>query len=805
MWFYLLFVFFFIILSSATVSLSYEPRNHEVEALISIRKELNDPHGVLNNWDEDSVDPCSWAMITCSSENLVIGLGAPSQSLSGTLSGTIGNLTNLLQVLLQNNNISGNIPPELGSLQKLQTFDLSNNRFSGEIPGSFGQLNSLQYLLNNNSLSGPFPASLAKIPQLAFLDFSYNNLSGPVPKSPARTFNIVGNPLICGSSSTEVCLGSVDAAPLSFSLGSSNGEQKSKRLAIALGISLSFASLMLLTFALLWHRKKRKRLTILNISDKQEEGIISFGNLRNFTFRELQLATGNFSSKNILGTGGFGNVYKGKLGDGTLVAVKRLKDLTGSFGESQFMTELEMISLAVHRNLLRLVGYCATSNERLLVYPYMSNGSVASRLRGKPGLDWNTRKRIAIGAARGILYLHEQCDPKIIHRDVKAANVLLDDYCEAIVGDFGLAKLLDHADSHVTTAVRGTVGHIAPEYLSTGQSSEKTDVFGFGILLIELITGMRALEFGKTVSEENTSRKESEVLVDRELGNNYDRIEVGEMLHVALLSTQYLPAHRPKMSEVVRMLEGDGLAEKWAASHNHSNPTLIHFPNSFGNKSMPPPTTVSKHDGKSYDDESGNMLGTGMDDDDDEHSLDSYAMELSGPRERIVNGLLSLSVRWGMLLQCHACACCWLFVSFTRFGPSKLNPLSLKCPSLVLFFRDVMSFAEGPGGFSKFLPRGATTFIMAIHSSAYPILCASFNQDNSGFAISTKDGFKIIDSSTGRLCYERVNCTDVYELLLLQPSLSPRRLCLFNTTTSTPLPEMTFLTSILAVRLNRKR
>lgn len=122
-------------------------------------------------------------------------------------------------------------------------------------------------------------------------------------------------------------------------------------------------------------------------------------------------------------------------------------------------------------------------------------------LAAKPALDWGTRKRIALGAARGLLYLHEQCDPKIIHRDVKAANILLDDYCEAVVGDFGLAKLLDHRDSHVTTAVRGTVGHIAPEYLSTGQSSEKTDVFGFGILLLELISGLRALEFGKSASQ----------------------------------------------------------------------------------------------------------------------------------------------------------------------------------------------------------------------------------------------------------------------------------------------------------------
>lgn len=147
--------------------------------------------------------------------------------------------------------------------------------------------------------------------------------------------------------------------------------------------------------------------------------------------------------------------------------------------------------------------FLSTCSLDLLLVTYISilwrrNTQSVFIVTGKPALDWNTRKRIAIGAARGLLYLHEQCDPKIIHRDVKAANVLLDDYCEAVVGDFGLAKLLDHADSHVTTAVRGTVGHIAPEYLSTGQSSEKTDVFGFGILLLELITGMRALEFGKT-------------------------------------------------------------------------------------------------------------------------------------------------------------------------------------------------------------------------------------------------------------------------------------------------------------------
>ncbi|XP_047951172.1 probable LRR receptor-like serine/threonine-protein kinase At4g30520 isoform X2 [Salvia hispanica] len=603
-----------------TLSVSFEPRNPEVEALTAVREGLSDPHGALSNWDENSVDPCSWSMITCNSNDLVTAFGAPSQGLSGSLSWMIANLTNLKQIMLQNNNISGHIPKEIGYLPNLQALDLSNNNLHGHIPESLGLLNHLQYMLNNNSLSGPVPLPLANLPRLTFLDLSFNNLSGPIPTFPTKTFNILGNPLICGSHSSEKCSESLLASPLSFAINPSSGKSKTKKIAIALGVSIIFVSILVLVLGFLLHKRtvKRKR-SVLNITDVQEEDLIRLGNLKSFSISEIRRATNNFSSKNILGAGGFGNVYRGKLEDGTLVAVKRLKDLTGTTGISQFRTELEMISLAVHRNLLRIFGYCATQNERLLVYPYMSNGSVASRLRGKLGLDWNTRKRIAIGASRGLLYLHEQCDPKIIHRDVKAANILLDDYCEAVVGDFGLAKLLDHGESHVTTAVRGTVGHIAPEYLSTGQSSDKTDVFGFGILLLELITGMRALEFGKTVSQKGAmlewvkkvqQEKKIELLVDKELGMKYDRIEVGEMLQVALLCTQYLPAHRPKMADVVRMLEGDGLAEKWAASHSYIDSS-----------------TTSKS--KLNDCDELSMFGMEKSIDDD---CDANCIELSGPR-----------------------------------------------------------------------------------------------------------------------------------------------------------------------------
>ncbi|ONK79389.1 uncharacterized protein A4U43_C01F5860 [Asparagus officinalis] len=579
-------------LSSSSPLLSPKGVNNEVVALMGIKNSLKDPRNVLDNWDHDSVDPCSWVMITCSPENFVTELATPSQNLSGTLSPSIGNLTKLQNVLLQNNMISGPIPHEIGKLAELKTLDLSNNFLSGEIPSSIGNLKSLEYLrLNNNSLSGAFPLSLANITPLAFLDLSYNNLSGPVPRFPARTFNIVGNPLICATGLEQECSGTMQM-PMSFNVNNSQSglpqtKPKGHKFAIALASTLSCICLLVLGLGLFfWWRHQHNQQIFLDVNDQHNEEVC-LGNLKRFSFRELQNATNNFSNKNILGKGGFGNVYKGHLPDGTLVAVKRLKDGNAAGGETQFQTEVEMISLAVHRNLLRLYGFCMTATERLLVYPYMSNGSVASRLKGKPSLDWSTRKRIALGAARGLLYLHEQCDPKIIHRDVKAANILLDDYCEAIVGDFGLAKLLDHRDSHVTTAVRGTVGHIAPEYLSTGQSSEKTDVFGFGILLLELITGQTALEFGKAANQKGAmiewvkkihQEKKLDMLMDKDLRNGYDRVELEEMVQVALLCTQYLPGHRPKMSEVVRMLEGDGLAEKWEASQGLEPPPKFKVP-----------------------------------------------------------------------------------------------------------------------------------------------------------------------------------------------------------------------------------
>ncbi|CAL5379835.1 unnamed protein product [Camellia sinensis] len=195
------------------------------------------------------------------------------------------------------------------------------------------------------------------------------------------------------------------------------------------------------------------------------------------------------------------------------------------------------------------------------------------RLDSQLPLDWPKRKRIALGSARGLAYLHDHCNPKIIHRDVKAANILLDEEFEAVVGHLGLAKLMDYNDTHVTTAICGTIGHIAPKYLSIGKSSEKIDIFGYGVMLLELITGQRAFDLARLANDDDVmlfdwvkgllKDGKMETLVDADIQGNYVKDEVEQLIQVALLCTLSSPMEHPKMSEVVRMLEGDGLAKRW--------------------------------------------------------------------------------------------------------------------------------------------------------------------------------------------------------------------------------------------------
>ncbi|XVE85984.1 hypothetical protein DITRI_Ditri17bG0135800 [Diplodiscus trichospermus] len=287
-----------------------------------------------------------------------------------------------------------------------------------------------------------------------------------------------------------------------------------------------------------------------------------------FTYEELAKATNGFSDQNLLGEGGFGAVYKGCLLDGREVAVKQLK-IGGEQGEREFKAEVEIISRIHHRHLVSLVGYCISEHRRLLIYDYVPNNTLYFHLHeeGRPVLDWPTRVKIAAGAARGIAYLHEDCHPRIIHRDIKSSNILLDNNFEAQVSDFGLAKLALDANTHVTTRVMGTFGYMAPEYASSGKLTEKSDVFSFGVVLLELITGRKPVDASQPLGDESLvewarpllshalDSEDFEGLADPKLGRNYVESEMFRMIEAATACVRHSAAKRPRMGQVVRAFD----------------------------------------------------------------------------------------------------------------------------------------------------------------------------------------------------------------------------------------------------------
>ncbi|XP_054781446.1 proline-rich receptor-like protein kinase PERK1 [Prosopis cineraria] len=306
-----------------------------------------------------------------------------------------------------------------------------------------------------------------------------------------------------------------------------------------------------------------------------------------FTYEELAFATNGFSDSNLLGQGGFGYVHKGVLPNGKTVAVKQLKSESKQ-GEREFQAEVEVISRVHHRHLVSLVGYCIAGAQRMLVYEFVPNNTLEFHLHGKDRItmDWGTRMKIAIGSAKGLAYLHEDCHPKIIHRDIKASNILLDDNFEAKVADFGLAKFSSDADTHVSTRVMGTFGYLAPEYAASGKLTEKSDVFSFGVVLLELITGRKPVD--KTESFTDDSMVEwarpllfqalengnFDVLADPRLQKSYNSDEMLRMIACAANCVRHSARHRPRMSQVVRALEGnislDDLNEGSTAGHSRA-------------------------------------------------------------------------------------------------------------------------------------------------------------------------------------------------------------------------------------------
>ncbi|XP_050367627.1 cold-responsive protein kinase 1 [Argentina anserina] len=286
-----------------------------------------------------------------------------------------------------------------------------------------------------------------------------------------------------------------------------------------------------------------------------------------YTYKELKMATEDFDIANKIGEGGFGSVYKGRLKDGNLAAIKVLSTESKQ-GVKEFLTEIDVISKIEHGNLVKLYGCCIEGDQRILVYNYLENNSLAQTLLGggysNIQFNWRTRRGIAIGIACGLAFLHGDVRPHIIHRDIKASNILLNKDLMPKISDFGLAKLIPANVTHVSTRVAGTIGYLAPEYAIRGQLTRKADVYSFGVLLVEIVSGRcnthSMLPMDEQYLLERTwhlyERRELVGLVDTALNGDFDAEEACRFLKIGLLCTQDTPKLRPSMSTVVKMLKG---------------------------------------------------------------------------------------------------------------------------------------------------------------------------------------------------------------------------------------------------------
>jgi Leucine-rich repeat (LRR) protein len=506
----------------------------------------------------------------------LVALNLSWNLLHGLIPSNLSEIRDLKHLSLAGNNLTGFIPSSLGQLQYLEELDLSSNSLTGEIPKDLENLKHLTVLLlNNNNLSGQIPAGLAHVTTLSAFNVSFNNLSGSLPLNGnlMKCSSALGNPYLrsCPMSlasqssdlqGTDSNSNSDTANPPSG--GSRNSGFNSIEIASITSASAIVSVLLALIVLFFYTRKWNPKSKVTGSVRKEVTVFTDIGVL--LSFDNVVRATANFNASNCIGNGGFGATYKAEISPGILVAIKRLA--VGRFqGVQQFHAEIKTLGRLRHPNLVTLIGYHASETEMFLIYNYLPGGNLEKFIqeRSTRAVDWRILHKIALDIARALAYLHDQCVPHVLHRDVKPSNILLDDDFNAYLSDFGLARLLGTSETHATTGVAGTFGYVAPEYAMTCRVSDKADVYSYGVVLLELLSDKKALDpsfspYGNGFNIvawacmllRQGRAKEFFTAGLWDAGPHDDLVEV---LHLAVVCTVDSLSTRPTMKQVVRRLK----------------------------------------------------------------------------------------------------------------------------------------------------------------------------------------------------------------------------------------------------------
>lgn len=509
----------------------------------------------------------------------LVSLNLSWNHLRGQIPSSLGQIKDLSYLSLAGNNLVGSIPSSFGQLHSLETLELSSNSLSGEIPNNLVNLRNLtNLLLNNNNLSGNIPSGLANVTTLAAFNVSFNNLSGPLPlnKDLMKCNSVQGNPFLQSCHVFSLSTPSTDqqgrigdsqdsaASPSgSTQKGGSSGFNSIEIASITSAAAI--VSVLLALIVLFFYTRKWNPRSRVAGSTRKEVTVFTEVPVP-LTFENVVRATGSFNASNCIGSGGFGATYKAEIAPGFLVAVKRLA--VGRFqGIQQFDAEIRTLGRLRHPNLVTLIGYHNSETEMFLIYNFLPGGNLEKFIqeRSTRAVDWRVLHKIALDVARALAYLHDQCVPRVLHRDVKPSNILLDEEYNAYLSDFGLARLLGTSETHATTGVAGTFGYVAPEYAMTCRVSDKADVYSYGVVLLELISDKKALDpsFSSYGNGFNIvawacmllRQGRAKEFFTAGLWDSGPHDDLVEVLHLAVVCTVDSLSTRPTMKQVVRRLK----------------------------------------------------------------------------------------------------------------------------------------------------------------------------------------------------------------------------------------------------------